>query len=91
MDPSCVFALQVGSYNLDVRPMADCDKIRPRLLKPPEIVHFTGWLMMSVMREDCLDVGVEDDEMVEVDVDVDVFYTCLDVDWWWLLMMGFET
>jgi len=35
---------------------------------------------MSVMREDCLDVGVEDDEMVDVDVDVDVFYTCLDVD-----------
>ena len=35
-------ATSVGSYNLDVRPMADCDKIRPRLLKPPEIVHFTG-------------------------------------------------
>lgn len=31
----------VGSYNLDVRPMADCEKIRPRLLKP-EVLHFTG-------------------------------------------------
>ena len=33
---------QVGSYNLDVRPMADCEKIRPRQLKP-EVLHFTGW------------------------------------------------
>lgn len=32
----------VGSYNLDVRPCADCDKIRPRLLKPSEIMNMPG-------------------------------------------------
>ena len=65
--------------------MADCDKIRPRLLKPPEIVHFTGWL---------IDVGDEGGffrmwelRMMNGFLDVDVFY-CLDVDWW-LLILGF--
>eukprot|EP00438_Fugacium_kawagutii_P000940 Skav228062 [mRNA] locus=scaffold2067:156725:164273:+ [translate_table: standard] len=34
---------EAGTYNLDVRPMADCDKIRPRLLKPVGCsVHVTG-------------------------------------------------
>lgn len=65
--PESVDAAEVGSYNLDVRPMADCDKIRPRLLKPPEIVHFTGWF----------DVGDEDFEMWSED---DVFFVLVDVD-----------